>query len=122
MTETTDQIRKKVVLKAPRDRVWRAISDAKEFGSWFGVELSGAFSPGARIKAKIAPTKVDPDVARMQEPYSGTTLTSSSTGSNPSAFSPIAGIPMRSMRTSTTRKSRRRSSFSSSKMPRAARC
>jgi len=74
MPETTDQIRKKVLLKAPRDRVWQAISDSDEFGSWFGVELSGAFSPGVRIKAKIVPTKVDPEVAKMQEPYSGKTF------------------------------------------------
>src|SRR5215831_21314663 len=74
MPGPNDQIQKKVLLRAPRDRVWRAISDSKEFGTWFGVELEGAFSPGARLKARIVPTKVDPEVAKMQKPYSGKTF------------------------------------------------
>src|SRR5437763_197915 len=40
-TTTTDAIRKDIVLKAPRDRVWRALSDPAEFGAWFKVDLSG---------------------------------------------------------------------------------
>jgi len=71
MGTATDRIEKQILLKAPRERVWRAISDSKEFGTWFGVEFEGAFSPGARITGRIVPTKVDPAVAKMQEPYSG---------------------------------------------------
>ena len=71
MKTETDRIEKKILLRAPRDRVWRAISDAKEFGAWFGVVFDGAFAPGARVTGRIAPTKVDPEVAKMQEPYSG---------------------------------------------------
>jgi uncharacterized protein YndB with AHSA1/START domain len=67
----TDRIRKTVVLRAPRERVWRAISDARQFGTWFGVEFDGPFVAGARLTGKIVPTKVDPEVARMQEPYKG---------------------------------------------------
>jgi uncharacterized protein YndB with AHSA1/START domain len=48
-----DRIEKSVVLKAPRSRVWRALSDAKEFGIWFGVKLEGAFTPGARVSGRI---------------------------------------------------------------------
>jgi uncharacterized protein YndB with AHSA1/START domain len=69
---TTDRIEKRIVLKAPIDRVWRAISDSKEFGTWFGVAFDGAFVQGARLKGKIVPTAVDPQVAKMQEPYEGT--------------------------------------------------
>jgi uncharacterized protein YndB with AHSA1/START domain len=29
------------------------VADAREFGRWFGVELSGAFTPGARLTGKI---------------------------------------------------------------------
>ena len=29
----TDSIEKKIVLKAPRERVWRAISDSRQFGA-----------------------------------------------------------------------------------------
>jgi len=71
MAESTDRIEKKVLLKAPRDRVWRAISDAKEFGTWFGVEFEGPFVAGKPVTGRIAPTKVDPNVAKMQEPYAG---------------------------------------------------
>ncbi len=49
----TDRIEKIVVLRAPRSRVWRALSDAKEFGSWFGVEIEGAFTPGAQVRGRI---------------------------------------------------------------------
>ena len=37
----TDRIEKRVLLRAPRSRVWRAITDAREFGSWFGVAFDG---------------------------------------------------------------------------------
>ncbi len=49
----TDRIEKKIVLRAPRSRVWRAISDAKEFGTWFGVVLETPFTPGARVSGRI---------------------------------------------------------------------
>src|SRR5262245_5411189 len=52
-TATTDRIQKQVLLRAPRERVWRALTDAKEFGSWFGVDLTGAFAPGARNSGRI---------------------------------------------------------------------
>ena len=68
---STDRIEKKVVLKAPRERVWRAISDSKQFGTWFGVEFDGPFVAGQRITGRMAPTQVDPEVAKMQEPYAG---------------------------------------------------
>jgi uncharacterized protein YndB with AHSA1/START domain len=71
MTTTTDRIEKKVLLRAPRERVWHAISDAKQFGTWFGVEFDGPFVAGARITGKMTPTKVDPAIAKMQEPYTG---------------------------------------------------
>ena len=67
----TDRIEKKILLHAPRERVWRAISDAREFGSWFGVAFDGPFAEGTRLTGKITPTTVDAEVAKMQEPYSG---------------------------------------------------
>jgi uncharacterized protein YndB with AHSA1/START domain len=48
-----DRVEKFIELRAPRDRVWRAISSAKQFGTWFGLgeplELEGDFAPGAAI-------------------------------------------------------------------------
>src|SRR5688572_8235936 len=71
MTEQTDRIEKKVLLRAPQERVWRAISDAQQFGSWFGMELNAPFTAGARLRARIVPTWVDAEVAKKQEPYTG---------------------------------------------------
>ncbi len=67
----TDSIRKQVVLKAPRSRVWRAISDSQAFGTWFGMTIEGPFAAGKTVKGKIAKTKVDVEVAKQQEPYVG---------------------------------------------------
>ena len=67
----TDRIVKQVVLKAARERVWRAISDSAEFGKWFGMAFDGPFVAGKRITGKIVPTAVDPAVAASQEPYAG---------------------------------------------------
>lgn len=49
----TDRIEKTVVLRAPRSAVWRALTTAEEFGSWFGARLTGVFAPGARITGPI---------------------------------------------------------------------
>jgi uncharacterized protein YndB with AHSA1/START domain len=66
-----DRIEKKVLLNAPLERVWRAISDAQRFGAWFGMEVEGGFVEGQRVRAKIRPTRVDAEVAEMQKPYDG---------------------------------------------------
>jgi uncharacterized protein YndB with AHSA1/START domain len=71
MPSETDRIHKEVLLDAPLDRVFRAVSDSREFGAWFGVEFDGAFEPGRRMTGRIVPTKVDPVVAKSQEPYAG---------------------------------------------------
>lgn len=71
MSTDTDRIEKRVLLRAPRERVWRAISDSKQFGSWFGVEFDGPFVADQRIVGKIVPTTVDAEVARSQKPYQG---------------------------------------------------
>jgi uncharacterized protein YndB with AHSA1/START domain len=52
-TVVTDRIEKRVVLRAPRSRVWRALTDAGEFGSWFGVTLQGPFTEGATVRGQI---------------------------------------------------------------------
>lgn len=68
---STDRIVKTILLKAPRERVWQAISDSRRFGAWFGVELDGPFVPGQEAAGRIAPTQADPEVARHQAPYVG---------------------------------------------------
>ena len=53
-TVSTDRIEKRVVLRAPRTRVWRAIANAQEFGTWFRVKLEGAFTVGKPIRGRLA--------------------------------------------------------------------
>ena len=47
---STDQIQKTMVLRAPRSRVWRALTDPAQFNEWFGVQLTDPFLPGARVQ------------------------------------------------------------------------
>lgn len=71
MANDTDRIVKQVLLKAPLDRVWRAISDPKQFGTWFGAQFDGAFVAGTRLTGRITPTQMDADIAAMQASYAG---------------------------------------------------
>jgi uncharacterized protein YndB with AHSA1/START domain len=69
---STDKIEKKILLHAPRKRVWRALSDSAEFGHWFGMKFNGPFAPGAQMHGVIVPTKVNAEVANTQKKYEGT--------------------------------------------------
>ncbi len=65
------KIVKRILLRAPLNRVWRALANAKEFGQWFGMRFEGEFAPGARMRGVIVPTAADPAIAKAQQPYSG---------------------------------------------------
>jgi len=67
----TDRIEKHVLLRAPLARVWQALTDAREFGRWFGVAFEGPFVAGAPLHGVIAPTQADPEVAGMQQAHAG---------------------------------------------------
>jgi uncharacterized protein YndB with AHSA1/START domain len=69
---STERIEKKILLKAPRERVWRALSDSTEFGAWFGMRFDGQFTPGATMRGTIVPTTVNAEVASAQKKYEGT--------------------------------------------------
>ncbi len=71
MPSETDRIEKKTLLRAPRARVWRALTDPKEFGSWFGMKIEGSFKAGATARGAIVPTTVDAEVAKLQKPHEG---------------------------------------------------
>ena len=67
----TDRIEKRVVLRAPRSRVWRAISDAKEFGTWFRITLDGDFTEGAMLRGNVTipgheHLKVEMEIERIE--------------------------------------------------------
>lgn len=67
----TDRIEKTILLRAPRERIWRALSDSKEFGAWFGVKLQSPFSPGALIRGTVVGTVADPAIAAAQKQFEG---------------------------------------------------
>jgi uncharacterized protein YndB with AHSA1/START domain len=49
----THRIEKRIELKAPVSRVWRALTDYREFGEWFRVKLDGPFVPGEISRGHI---------------------------------------------------------------------
>ncbi|TWC12058.1 MULTISPECIES: SRPBCC family protein [unclassified Pseudomonas] len=50
----SDRIERKILLKAPRSQVWRALANAEAFGQWFGVALEGKrFVAGERTQGQI---------------------------------------------------------------------
>jgi len=49
----SDQIEKEIILRASRSRVWKALTDATQFGEWFGVKLTSDFAPSARVQGQI---------------------------------------------------------------------
>ncbi len=49
----TDRIEKEILLRAPRSRVWRALTDREEFGAWFGVKLETGFAVGKTVTGRI---------------------------------------------------------------------
>jgi uncharacterized protein YndB with AHSA1/START domain len=46
-----DRIEKSLVLRAPRSRVWKALTDPAQFGQWFRATVTGGFEPGAQVRA-----------------------------------------------------------------------
>ena len=48
-----DRIEKRIELKAPVSRVWRALADHLEFGEWFGVKMESPFVPGQVARGQI---------------------------------------------------------------------
>ncbi len=50
---STDRIEKHMVLRAPRARVWRALTIAEQFGAWFRVKVEGEFAAGETIRGRL---------------------------------------------------------------------
>jgi uncharacterized protein YndB with AHSA1/START domain len=67
----SDRIEKKVLLRAPLKRVWRAIADSNEFGTWFGLIFDGPFVQGAPLRGVIVPSTVNPEIAGVEKPHEG---------------------------------------------------
>jgi len=48
-----DRIEKQIELEAPVGRVWRALTDSRQFGEWFRVSLEGPFVAGKTVGGQI---------------------------------------------------------------------
>lgn len=48
-----DRIEKRIELKAPVERVWRAVTDYREFGEWFRVKIEAPFVVGEEARGQI---------------------------------------------------------------------
>jgi uncharacterized protein YndB with AHSA1/START domain len=70
--EIRQEIHKEIVLNAALEKVWAAISNADQFGQWFGLRFDGPFKAGERLTGVIMPTTVNDEVAATQKPYEGT--------------------------------------------------
>ncbi|MEP7184869.1 MAG: SRPBCC family protein [Rhodanobacter sp.] len=71
MNVSTDRIEQHILLHAPVERVWRALIEPDAFGAWFGMVFDGPFVVGQPVTGRIAPTQVDPEVAKLQQPHAG---------------------------------------------------
>lgn len=59
-TGSSDRIERSIHIAAPRSRVWRALTQAEEFGRWFGAQLAGqSFRPGERVRGPITICKYE---------------------------------------------------------------
>jgi uncharacterized protein YndB with AHSA1/START domain len=67
-----DRIEKSILIRSNRSRVWRAITDSKEFGTWFGMRFEAPFRAGTTMKVVLTPTAVDDEVAKKQKAHEGT--------------------------------------------------
>src|SRR6267154_738903 len=48
-----NKIEKQIELKASIARVWRALTDYREFGEWFHVKLEDPFAPGQAARGYL---------------------------------------------------------------------
>ena len=51
--KSTDRIEKTVILRAPRSRVWRALTDSAQFGEWFQANPQGPFVAGRTVRGPV---------------------------------------------------------------------
>jgi uncharacterized protein YndB with AHSA1/START domain len=66
-----DRIEKHVVIRASRDRVWKALTDSTEFGRWFGVRFEGPFVAGSSVRGVIVPSELASAEETAGHPYLG---------------------------------------------------
>ena len=92
----TDKIEKKILLRAPQGRIWRALSDYQEFGHWFGVKFDRPFVSGATMSGAIVGTGSTPRSQKLKRSMKGSSSRSPLSTSSRSVCSHSGGILMRS--------------------------
>ncbi len=68
---STDRIEKQIFLRAPRGRVWKALTDLGQFQHWFGAVLDTPFAPGSRSRGHVTEkgyehVQMDIEIERME--------------------------------------------------------
>jgi uncharacterized protein YndB with AHSA1/START domain len=66
-----DRIEKSLVIRAARDRVWKALTDSTEFGRWFGVRFEGPFVSGRSVRGVITASELASPEEIAGHPYLG---------------------------------------------------
>jgi uncharacterized protein YndB with AHSA1/START domain len=74
LSDTTNRIEKHIDVRASRSRVWRALTDAREFAHWFGLELDGPIVPATRRTGTFVGSAVDLEVGKAQRAHAGRTF------------------------------------------------
>ena len=69
-----DRIEKTVVIRAPPDRVWKALTDSQEFGRWSGARFEGSFVPGRSVRAVLAASEAATPEEMAGHPYLGKSM------------------------------------------------
>jgi len=49
----SDRIEKTILIEAPLEQLWAALTNIEKLGSWFGANLAGAIEPGSRIRGPV---------------------------------------------------------------------
>ncbi len=62
-----NSIERSIDLAAPRDRVWRAITDAREFEQWFRCEIEGEFEVGKIVNCRSRYHEADAEQVTWQK-------------------------------------------------------
>lgn len=68
---TEDRIEKHVVVRAPREKIWKVLANAQEFGQWFGARFEGPFVVGGTLRGVIAPSVLETSQEVASHPYMG---------------------------------------------------
>lgn len=74
---STDRITKEIMIKAPRTKVWKALTELNQFQQWFGAALDTPFTPGARSRGHVTEkgwehVQMDIQIERMEPEHTFT--------------------------------------------------